>query len=274
MRISELSDLLGIPKSTLRLYEQKGVFSGRTEEKSNCKEYNVWDILFLLEFIKLRRIGFSIDEAVKMIYDSTVDDLIGQYQKMQANLSEEILRKQRRMRYLEEQTAKMKAAALNIGSFWYESIPEQLVCQNMKRIRSEYTINSGEKWLFSGWPDIMNFVDATMRVPITETLDEREADQETWYISLDSVYVSEKEKLLQSGFELWPEHISLCTVVDAGGRGSFSHDLFRPLVDHLKANGKKPLGEYMYGLMISRSSKNQSMQRLIRIEVPIIHEGG
>ena len=59
-KIGEVSKLLDIPIETIRYYESKKIISLKRANDSNYREYETWDIYYLLECKKFRSYNLSM----------------------------------------------------------------------------------------------------------------------------------------------------------------------------------------------------------------------
>ena len=269
MKIHELSDLLGIPKSTLRMYEKQGVLRSSICQDNGYHDYSVWDMIFLLEFLKFRKIGFSTAEAAAMLHESDAMDIAQSYERICSLLQGQIDEKIQIIRYLQTKISMIKTAPLNLNHFWYEQIPERIGFQNMKTRHGAYSMDSNEQKFQSQMMDLLPFSDGIIRIPQSALNEPPEKESGTWFSAFDTRFFPRSSLHEIGQGEIWPEHTAFCTIVDAGDLGMFSQALYMPLWSHFQQSSHRLSQPYLYGTILMRAKKNGVMQRLMRLELPI-----
>lgn len=68
MRINEASELCGLPKKTIKYYEEEKLIIPKRNSTNNYREYDENDIRVLREIKLLRKLGFSID-SIRTVLD-------------------------------------------------------------------------------------------------------------------------------------------------------------------------------------------------------------
>lgn len=67
MRINEAADICGLPKKTIKYYEEEGLIHPKRNHTNNYREYQDEDIKILKEIKLLRKLGFSIEDIRKIL---------------------------------------------------------------------------------------------------------------------------------------------------------------------------------------------------------------
>ena len=69
-KIGDVSKICEISAASIRFFEEKGILHPQKDVVNNYRYYTVWDINRLLEYRKLRELGFSLNESIDIITGS------------------------------------------------------------------------------------------------------------------------------------------------------------------------------------------------------------
>ncbi|BBF43289.1 transcriptional regulator, MerR family [Lachnospiraceae bacterium KM106-2] len=89
--IHEISDLLGIPKSTLRYWDQEGLLTPARNDNNRYREYSLTCFYELLEIMLYRDLHMPMKE-LKMLYHITPSELSHVLEEHEKKLNDEIHR--------------------------------------------------------------------------------------------------------------------------------------------------------------------------------------
>lgn len=84
MRINEVAELCGLPKKTIKYYEEEKLIIPKRNSTNNYREYDEYDIRVLREIKLLRKLGFSINsirtvldkpEELKVLFENHIKEI-------------------------------------------------------------------------------------------------------------------------------------------------------------------------------------------------------
>ena len=195
-RIGELSGLIGIPPSTLRFYETRGIADPIKESENQYRLYTPNDSCRFLITKLLRSFGCSLEEASRIVTEGGIQETLGLLEEKEVSLDEQIrtltfirenLREYRRT--ISETAALEDSIRISErkGFYRFSSIEEGEIIK--KRQLREFA---------SLWMERLPFLHYSMKLPVHEhcTLN---ASEVSWGFSMDEDYI------LREGLTVPPE---------------------------------------------------------------------
>jgi DNA-binding transcriptional MerR regulator len=98
--IGEISDLLGIPKSTLRYWDSIGLINLGRNEENNYREYSLSTVYTISDLAYYRNLKMPLAD-MKKLPELTPDELEVSLSNLDNNLNDEIQRLEKAKKYLE-----------------------------------------------------------------------------------------------------------------------------------------------------------------------------
>lgn len=71
--IGEISELLKIPRSTLRYYDREGIISPKFRKENNYRYYTRAQIITIKKISTMRKLGLTLDE-IKIFFNEKGDE--------------------------------------------------------------------------------------------------------------------------------------------------------------------------------------------------------
>ena len=185
-RIGELSGLIGIPPSTLRFYETRGIAEPIKERENQYRLYTPHDSCRFLITKLLRSFGCSLEEASRIVTEGGIGESLRILEQQESSLDEQI----RTLTFLKEnlreyrqtisQTAALEHSIRVIerkGFYRFSSIEEGEIIK--KRQLKEFA---------SLCMDHLPFLHYSMKLPVHEQNKLRPSDV-SWGFSMDEEYI-------------------------------------------------------------------------------------
>ena len=101
-KIGDVARILGVSPDILRYYEKKGVVTPMKGENNDYRYYDAWDINFLMDCLRFKNFGFSIDQVADIVRIPSVAELDGMLEAKEDELRAAIARAQLQIKRLEE----------------------------------------------------------------------------------------------------------------------------------------------------------------------------
>jgi DNA-binding transcriptional MerR regulator len=88
----EIHDTFGIGRETLRHYENMGLLHPHINPGNGYREYGYWDMGTLVDILKYRSIGLSLDEVKKAMFELDFPQITASIEALHTHYVEEMLR--------------------------------------------------------------------------------------------------------------------------------------------------------------------------------------
>ena len=259
-RIGDISKLFNISKEMIRYYEKQGAIVPERKEGNNYRTYSVWDIFAFMEMLKYREFNMSSRDIVHIKEGNFSQIFKEKLQSAEYALAEEIRHKKLLYKRVEEVKERIDCYELNEHNFWVKRIPKQYLFH-----------------LVSSEGDIYGDIDTSQPVrakiftsnmfPFLDPIIEFGTKDEWWFaISEKYEYLLDEE--LKSHAKILSAEYCLCTIVDMGEIGEFSHKCF---VEALAYAEKKYClcDQPVTGMILSRGYEDDKFVRRMEIHIPI-----
>ena len=163
-KVSEISKMLGISISGLRLYERRGILKPRRTRDSGYRLYNFMDIACIVMNKFFMSLGFSMNESVSLYRAEGPQEIVAPLKRREREMEEEIRRREMELMHLKEYRKIMACARERVG--------ECVLCQSPAlyclRYHDEGTLvlSEAEKREFARWIGCLPFVRITSTYPL------------------------------------------------------------------------------------------------------------
>lgn len=269
-KISDISKMLGISVSGLKLYEKRGILRPVRKQENGYRRYNFMDIACIVMNRFFMSFGFSMNESIGLYNAHEPGDIVGELEKQEKRLKEEILRQEQVLEFLRNYKSEMAHAGDEIGKCIINRHPALYLL----KYHDEGTIalNHEEQEEFSRWINHMPFVRITSTYPL-ENFRARKPHI-TVYLSITEEWAK------RTGFDPGPMSIYLparrsVTTMAYESSETFTYDCLNHVYDFVAQNGLVLAGDpfCFCDLMLSNHERSgYLLNRYRRTWVPIEEE--
>lgn len=165
-KIGTISKLLQIPVDTLRFYENAGLITPKKDAANGYRYYDVTDIADLLEYQRLRKMGFSGKNAQTLVQGATLTDYVTDMEKREQELGEQILATRRLNEYQEDYLRRLKLIGKDLYRFRITTMPEFYYF--ISRSEHRFAPVSDVEPLMEEWIQYAPFAEDFCRIKIEE----------------------------------------------------------------------------------------------------------
>lgn len=232
-KIGDVAKILGISPDLLRYYEKKGVVMPRKGEHNDYRYYDFWDINFLLDCLWFKNFGFSIDQISEMVKIPSTQDLDGLFEEKEEELHNTIARCQLLLRRSEEYRQDLKKAHELLGICEIVDSPDYI--RYLNRYTDNYRNSPALQKLSHDWLALMPCTHRCFEIAQEDLLDEEGKDY-AWGLSLGLDYVELLNVSTAPPVVHIPSHKSLHSVFRNVGKGNFSPQLIRYMVEYCQTH--------------------------------------
>lgn len=122
-RTGELLSYLGVPRDTLRFYEEKGLLNPKKNDENNYRSYDIFDVytIMIIDFYKKR--GMTIHQIQDLLKESEISDLQNLLKDKNNELEKLIYNQQCMVKRIEETLKFCKDLNNNLDVFTIKSLP-------------------------------------------------------------------------------------------------------------------------------------------------------
>ncbi|WP_055666625.1 MerR family transcriptional regulator [Desnuesiella massiliensis] len=123
-RTSDLLNYFGVPRDTLRFYEEKGLLNPKKNSENNYRNYDIFDIynLMIIDFYKKR--GMTIHQIQDLLNKSDVQDIQSLLGNKRSELEKIIYDAQCMLKRIEETQKFSRNLDSNLNTFTIKSLPQ------------------------------------------------------------------------------------------------------------------------------------------------------
>lgn len=268
MRIGEVSKLLDIPVQTIRFYEKQGIISPERTGDGAYREYEPWDLFYLIECLTYRNIGLTVNETKKVLHQEPLSYLSDCVKRRLVQLKEQRAIELLMEKHLIEYERKIEVLHYNIGKFWITKQPEMAVMPNLERHGSQYQYIEKYNKVFAKWIKNMPFVQSMQIISLNDLCDEHAPDHDIWAAAVEKDLMPVLHLRMEEGIQVIPEEVCVTTICDAGERGQLSIEKYRNVIKQVEMQGYKPSGNIRSHLL-ARCWEDGTYHRYFEVFVPI-----
>lgn len=253
--IGQVSRYFGIPRQTLRFYEQKGLIHSHRDPQSGYRYYHYADLNQLFDLLGLHQMGFGVPQMKELLNQADREDYIELLTQRDQEISQQINHLQVQQRKLQHLNRALHLVESECGHFVHDVLPASyfLPLKNYGRQMKSLPVKQpiqGERTFHPG------------------CLIHRQAKSSVNF----QWGLLEKQKGDQS--LLIKSHPSISTVADLRSEGEGS-GVIAELLEQVHQNFPRTTIEWpLVGQFILRCHSHGKRQRFIRLWFPVKKEAG
>ena len=265
-KIGDVARILGVSPDILRYYEKKGVVTPMKGENNDYRDYDAWDINFLMDCLWFKNFGFSIDQIADIVHIPSVADLDGMLNAKEDELRDTIARTQLQLRRLEQHRQDLK----RIDSLLYrcEICDSPEFVRFINRVGDAYDIGGGLKGLARQWLKALPFYNRYFEMNADAPLPGSE-DSYRWGFSLTREYADALHFEVKPPMALIPSRKSIHTIFkNSGGRGCFAPSLLQYAINYADERDIRIFGP-ICGILLASVVENDVLTGYFEAWLPI-----
>lgn len=267
-KIGEVSKLLNMPVETIRYFESKNLISPKRSENSNYREYETWDIYYLLEYKKFRSYDLSMEEVNKILHHETLEYFCDKITERQHQIEWKI----KYYNLLHKKNQKYQDSLINIkdklNEYTIKNRPELIYFIMNSRENSDYGKIDNNDGLFKAWIEYFPFVDFLQNISYEDIILRDNINRDTWSFGIEKEYADAFGLPVNERVVYKEEQKCLYTIVCAGERGSLSLKLLDGAIKYIEENGYRIVDDII-GNLLARVHENNKHLRYIEMWIPI-----
>ncbi|MDD6024208.1 MAG: MerR family transcriptional regulator [Oscillospiraceae bacterium] len=264
-KIGDVSKILGISADLLRYYEKKGVVMPMKGKYNDYRYYDFWDINFLMDCLWFKNFGFSIDQVADIVKFYSTEQLDDLFQTKEDELEATIARCQLLLQRAKEYRDDLKKAHELLGVCDIVESPEYV--RYLNRYTDTFDNSPELQKLSHEWLNLLPFTQRCFEIE-QDCLMSDEGMDYAWGLSLNMEYVNLLHVSLEPPVLHIPKHRCLRSVFKSSGKGNFSPQLIRYMVDYCQANGLIICGPARGSLLCS-VSEGDALTGFFEVWLPI-----
>ncbi len=261
-KIGEVSKIVGVSADLIRYYEEKGIITPKRNPDNDYRYYDAWDINFLIDCVWYKNYGFSIDEIVKIEWESTYDSLMDRLDNMEEALKAELHRKELLLERIRSQRKSLENIITLFDKCEISVSPEMVYYLN--RHNSDYESDARLHTVTKEWVRYMPLSKRYFEVSENSATGE----DYSWGFSLEPEYVKEFNISVKESVKKRPGVRALHSAFKSSGKNAFSPKHIDYMYKYAKKNGLKPAG-CAYGTLICSILDNNKLTGYFEVWLPI-----
>lgn len=265
MRIGDLSKLAGVKAETIRYYENEGIVRPSRNANGTFREYNMWDVLELLECLKYRHMDFTLNEVKLITKQGDLNDILDLLDHKEKELYEESTRKLLLFKKIKELSNRICNAPLNIGNYWFKIDEERIGIICTERNGKDYKEFDVKNESIIEWTKVIHLTKTYIRFSIEEI--NKNIDHNIWYHTIDAESFS-LLNLPKKDIVIFPKRMYLHTIIDLGEKLQLSNHLLEPVIEQVHSKGLEIEGDIIGDLMIRFYEKGK-WHRYVELLIPV-----
>ncbi len=232
-KIGKISELMGVTPEALRYYEREGVISPEKSSASGYRQYSAWDVHILIRTRTYRRYGFTLEETVHALDQSSLSEANELLRQKETQLEETIKEQRRLLKQLKHDRATLRDALVNIGKLRVEKCPAMHFIDTQR----SYNIMDDRVDLYRAWIDRVPF---TASGGIFEVLKGR--DLRYGLMIEDRNLKGLDPSFMTNTFPI-PSQKCLTTFFESGSEEELCVDMFSTVFDFMQRRGLTLTGD-------------------------------
>lgn len=256
----EFCKTCNVGRETLRHYEKMGLLHPKINPDNHYRNYDEWDGSIIADIKKYQALGFSLEEIKRILLEYNLSQLTesvessicyfndrANYYQMICKKSETQLRLLQQIPFLQNQFKSSR-----IPDLIY--ISEEVLLQALSSDRINDEMNYSD------------FFTPCMRVDPSYSGNEDYQNYSGWGLIIQKEYADYLG--IHDGISI-PASETICTVIDAGEKGTLSKKIFAPFFSYLTQN--MPFGDYtIYAYLLARThDSRQNYHRYLYTFYPV-----
>lgn len=268
MRIGEVSKLLNMSMETIRFYEKQEVIHPRRTGDGAYRDYELWDIFYLIDCIGYRNMGISLKEIVEIMHKESLEHLCAKIGRRAKELKEQICQEMRLQTWLENYEMTLCTAKDNVGNYWVSYRPEQYAYYVMRRNSSKFKLIESDDHAFSSWVHQMPIVESALFMPSGKVTGNDMLEEmggclvnAQWMESLGLREDAHTERL--------PKCKCICTIIDGGNYGAMPLSRYKEVISEIEQKGYRIKEGIITLILIARVWSGGAYHRYFKMMIPI-----
>lgn len=236
----EFCKICNVGRETLRHYEQLGFLHPKTNPDNHYRSYDGWDAGMIAEIKRYQSLGFSLEQIKAMLSGYSLSALT-------ASMKERIDIYHSRVRYYqmlcqkgEEELWILRHVPQLLDHYTVSQMPSLHYIPDKDLIQAPF-VNQAIKYL--------DFFIPCICVDRDFSGDETKSDYSGWGVVAKKEYSDYLE--VKDGITI-PSSETICTIIDAGEKGSVTKTLFDAFYSYVKQNGFNP-HPTIYACLLART---------------------
>lgn len=264
-KIGDVAKILGISPDLLRYYEKKGVVLPMKDKHNDYRYYDFWDINFLLDCLWFKNFGFSIDQIADMVKTLSLDQLSTLFLDKEDELRTTIARCELLLRRSEQYRSDLKKAKEWFHQCDIADSPEYV--RYLNRYTDSYSNSPDLQQLSHDWLGLMPFTRRCFEIEPQDLLVAGGQDY-AWGLSLDMEYVHLLNVSTAPPVVHIPSRRCLHSVFSNTGKGNFSPQLIRYMVDYCEEHHFTICGP-AHGNLLCSVAEDAGLTGYFEVWIPI-----
>ncbi|MDR0862079.1 MAG: MerR family transcriptional regulator [Oscillospiraceae bacterium] len=232
-KIGDVARILGISPDLIRYYEEKGVVSPEKDPLNNYRNYDTWDINYLIDCLWYKNFGFGLDKVAQMVSSYTYDDLIDTFEARADEIRDEIRRQELLLERTQKYQARLTKTKGYVGVCDMRRSAEFVYYIN--RRNNEYLNLTDTQALSRRWLKYMPFTRRYFEV--TDEVLSSGGEEYGWGFSLGKQYVDEFGITLNPPIREKPSQMCIHSAFTSVGKDKFSAHHLGFMLDYARENG-------------------------------------
>ena len=260
----KICELLNIKRETLRYYENEGLIHPQIDENNHYRYYDDWDINYILEILKYRHRGFSIQDISKVFQDEDLSEYIARIEENNYEIEKKITYYKKLLKknsaYL--QSLKLIEARTNT----YELVYSPAIYYLPVRYKYDTLFNEIVSRKLPQLLDMYEFVEDTLWIPFSDL----KSKSESFFWAL-AILESDINMLNFDTADLtyFPQQLCFRTIIDASERWNFGYHMLDDAIQFIHHNGFEITND-IFGILLTRlHNKEQKYCRYIELYIPV-----
>lgn len=265
-RISEVSKIVNIPVDTIRYYVKRGFITPQKE--GSYHYYDAWDINYLLEYKKYRRLELSMKDIMAIF----VEDSLNSFSQRFIDLKHYYIRQEKYYRVLSEKVSNQVDTLMmipeSLEKFEITERPEMYYFnhrQNYEYENANELTEESLKWI----DDYLALVDGIVVFEKGNLLSQDPKNDYTWGFAMQTCYLNELGIPVPTDCYYLEPCRSIHTILCAGDKGTFNVELLKPVIDFVKHQHYTINGDIV-GNLLARVHEEGVFRRYLEFWIPIV----
>lgn len=265
MRIGDLAKLTNTKVETIRYYEKEGILHPGRKEHGTFREYNMWDVLDLLECLKYRHMDFTIQEVKLITKDGNLNDILTLFSDKEKKLRDAANNKLLLSRQVKGLHDRINNAPLNVGNYWFKTDEERVGIVCTERFEKEYVEFDVTNDAVIQWTQVLHLTKTYIRFSLDEI--QNNIDHNIWYHTLD-MNSFRWLNLPKDDIVVFPQKLCLHTIIDLGEKFQLSNSMIKPIIEQIQQRDLEIDGDIM-GELLLRFYEKEKWHRYVELMIPI-----
>lgn len=240
---TEFCKFCNVGREALRLYERLGLISPRTNPDNHYRIYDTWDASKIAEIKHYQALGFSLKEIADILENRGLTQTIESIENSISIYQDRIRYYQMLCKKTEEELKVIRKIPEMLGQYFIWDLPELVYVQTPEK---KQDANNHEETYFMQYLD---FFMPCLCIDQDYSGDESQQDYSGWGVLITREYADYLN--IHDGIAL-PSSKALCTIIDAGEKGTLSKNRFEGFLSRLEQESSRE-STTVYGALLTRT---------------------